>query len=136
MSGNWNNNRNDYGRNQRSFGNGYRQQKPKKSRSGASSGTDKNGKPYVNGWRVSRRHGLIAYFASPYKDTQEIKSGTGRIWHTWILKITIRETGEESVRPCLYDPQSRRVFCKDLNVLLSPQTRRQDGSKGYCGKYL
>lgn len=134
MAGNWNRNGSNYQGNQ-----GYQRNQNQgfgKPKSGASAGTDKNGNLYANGWRVSKRQGLISYFAAPYKDTQEIESKSGRKWQNWILKVTIKETGQEFVKPCLYDPQNKRVMCQDLNIMISPNTRRQAGGKGYTGRYL
>lgn len=126
------------------YSNNYRGQKRSsqnqrtefKAKSGASSGIDKNGKPYVSGWMVRRRQ-MISLFASPYKGTHEVKTQNGRIWHTWILKIVNKDAMTETVRPCLYDPSTKRVFCQDLDIMLSPNTkRRMTNGKGYAGSYL
>lgn len=113
----------------------YNQAKPK-AKSGAKMGMDKNGKPYVNGWFIQNKN-LISLFAFPHKESKEIKTKTGQLWETWVLKIQNKGTLTESIRPCLYQPSTGRVFCQELDIMLSPKTKRRDTvGQGYAGSYL
>jgi hypothetical protein len=125
----------------------YQFQKPQrelKAHSGAVYGTYKRDKqgllggtedvPYVRGWNYTKRDGTVSFFCSPYKNTHEYTTKSGKIFHTWICKITDR-FGKSSVVPCSFEPATKRVFLNGANFMLHPNARRsQTNGKGYAGK--
>lgn len=98
---------------------------------GAKSGVDKNGNPYVSGWNVSKRRGMCSVFARPYKGTSEHKSKTGRLWHNWFVTVTFKDQGTEMNTSGLYDPQSGKVIIPKLGWVMNPRAPRG----GYCGTF-
>src|SRR5215510_14462634 len=88
----------------------------RKKHSGARTGKDKNGNPFVSGWNDSRSRGLVSFFAAPYKKTKVVHSRNGREYHTWILKITSNKDFQTRIAACLYDPAKQRITCPDYNL--------------------
>lgn len=101
-----------------------------KKRSGCKSGTDKNGKPYVQGWKYDKRNGLRSFYASPYSGTQEVKSKTGRLWQNWFVRVRNAD-GTEIRTSGLYDPSSGKVTIQDFGFVMNPR----GGYGGYVGPY-
>lgn len=112
------NTRRSYGNNSRGGG---------KKHSGAKSGTDRNGKQYVRGWNYNKRFGLRSFYCAPYKGTDSHKSGSGRQWENWMVRIQQQGKPEE-LASGLYDRQTGRVIIKELGYVINP-------SKNYCGGY-
>jgi hypothetical protein len=104
-----------------------------KKKSGATYGQGKNGKPYVQGWKASKRSGLNSFFAFPYEGTHETTAAnSGQKWQNWMLKITNKETYSEQLIPCLYQVSTHRIFCEKLDLMLSPKAK----NGGYAGSFL
>lgn len=122
----YNNNysRSNYG----NSGGGYRRGgRSQKKHSGCKAGVDRNGNPYVRGWNYSRRNGLVTYYCSPYKNTSEHESQSGRMWHNWMVRIQ-KNGQKQQLASCLYDPQKRMVTISEVGFVLNPQTN-------YCGHF-
>ena len=132
---NWSNNRgnnwgnsNNYGRNQGFSNRGFN--RPQKKRSGAKSGTDKNGNPYISGWKYDKTNGLRSFFASPYSGTKETKSKSGKIWENWFVQIRV-PSGEVIKTSGLFDKMNNKLIVPQLGFVLNPR----GGAGGYCGPY-
>ncbi|WP_162903357.1 hypothetical protein [Taibaiella koreensis] len=124
-----------YGRWRQSSGGGYNQQyeqRQQKKRSGAKFGYSKgdNTRPYVRGWRATRRYGLITYICGPNKGTHVTTSGSGRDWENWTCKITFGD-GNSRLCSCLYDRTSQKVVISELGIVINPKA----ANGGYCGRF-
>jgi len=132
MSGYNNYNRGGY-RSNNNYGNGNRnsyQQREQKKHSGCKSGTDRNGKPYVQGWKFDKRNGLRSFYATPYKGTQEVKSKTGKVWQNWFVRIKNAD-GSEIKTSGMYDVSTGKVIIDSVGFVMNPR----GGRGGYLGPY-
>lgn len=111
---NYENNRNNYN-------------KPKK-KSGCKSGIDRNGKPYIQGWKADKTNGLRKFYASPYKNTQEVKSKKGKVWQNWFVRITM-SNGEEIRTSGMFDVANDKLIIPQLSFIMNPK----GGYGGYVG---
>lgn len=100
-----------------------------KKRSGCTAGMDKNGNPYVRGWKATRQ-GVISLFAFPYKGTAKHESKNGREWHNWCCKVRVGY-GPEQIMTCLYDPMTRKVTIEQMGFVMNPK----GGPGGYTGSF-
>lgn len=119
-----------YQRSNNRYNGGGSSQGSGKKKSGCTTGIGKNNQPYVRGWKASRRFGMTTFFAAPYKGTHSVESKNGNTWENWILKIQY-ENGQEKIKPCLYSPQTKRVICQDLGLVMNPK----GGRGGYTGRF-
>ncbi len=127
--------RNDY-QQRREFVQGYNSNRnqysvQKRKHSGCKAGNDRNGQPFVRGWKFDRRHGLRSFLAVPYKGTSEHTSNSGRVWYNWMVKISAAGSKPEIVSG-LYDPSSGKVIIRDLSFVMNP--RASNG--GYVGSFI
>lgn len=112
---NYNNNYNN------NHGGGYNKQTYKK-RSGAKSGIDKHGRPYVNGWNANGRGEMISIIAAPYSSTRRhVGEQRGNSWENWCAKVQIGKHKPE-LHSCLYEVSTGRVIIKDLGFVMNPKT--------------
>lgn len=116
------------------YNGGYNQrfQQPRKKRSGAKFGYAKgdNSKPFVRGWRATRRWGLITYMCGPNKGTHRTTSNSGREWENWTCKVTFGD-GRTQLMSCLYDCSNRKVILKEAGITINPNAP----NGGYCGPF-
>ncbi len=104
-----------------------------KKKSGAKFGFS-NGeadRPFVRGWRVTRRFGLITYLCGPNKKTKRVTSKTGKEWENWTCKIQFGD-GNSRLISCLYNPQSKKVTISELGLVINPNAP----NGGYCGTFI
>lgn len=103
-----------------------------KKKTGAKSGTDKNGKPWVRGWKVMPRGlGIMSFLAAPYSNTHRVTSKSGRNWENWAVKVTPPVgMGKPYFQSGLYSPDKGSVIMPEANIIISPRSR----NGGYCGK--
>lgn len=119
-----------YELNNNSNGKGNRKRKADKH-SGCKSGTDKNGKPYVQGWKYDKRNGLRSFYATPYKGTQEVKSKrSGRLWQNWFVRVRNAD-GTEVKTSGMYDVSTGKVIIDSMGFVMNPR----GGRGGYVGPY-
>jgi hypothetical protein len=133
---------NRYQVSRRNYGNSYnapyqqkqQYQRQTKKRTGASAGVyvnqDGEQKQYVRGWNASKIHGIITVFCTPYKNTDEHKSKSGRVCQNWMAKVQIGKQ-KPYTTSCLYYPDSRKVVVTDLGFVINPNAR----NGGYCGSF-
>lgn len=126
-SQNWN--RGFNGRNMQFAGGRQMQQK---KRSGASFGYAQGDadRPYIRGWKYSRRVGLMKVIAGPNKKTKRSTSKNGRQWEGWTAKVQT-DFGTQLYN-ALYDVDKKRVFIQDLGLILNPSAP----NGGYCGSFF
>lgn len=122
-------NNNGGGNGYKKGGNNNNEKGPKHS--GCKYGTDKNGNPYVRGWKYDKRNGMRSFLATPYSKTKAHKSAAGREWHNWMVKIQ-PEGQPSSIVSGLYDPVSKKVIVPELGFVLNPK----GGKGGYTGTYV
>lgn len=125
---NFNNNRGGNNRS-RGNGNGYRGESRKKH-SGCKSGTDKNGKPYIQGWKYDKTNGLRRFYASPYSGTKQSTSGSGKVWENWFVRVQL-PNGQEMKTSGLFDKQQNKISIPQLGFVMNPR----GGAGGYVGPY-
>ncbi len=76
-------------------------------KSGASYGFAKgdHARPYVRGWKASKREGITTYMCSPYESktssTKQHTSKTGRVWENWACKVQ-PQNGQSCFVSCLF----------------------------------
>lgn len=124
-NGGYNRYRRDGGYNAGQYGSYNQNNRPRKKKSGAKAGVDKNRKPYVRGWNASRRFGLRVFYCSPYKNTGQHDSRTGRTWENWMCRIQ-QQGAKEIIVSCLYDTTTRKVTIPEMSIVINPSTN-------YCG---
>lgn len=120
------------GFNRSNFNNG-----PKKKHSGAKFGYTHGdaSKPYVSAWNYSKQRGLISLIASPYvgknSRTKEHRSGNGRVWENWRVKVFVKRTMQTLWFGCLYDTSTQKITIPDMGFVLNHKAP----NGGYCGTF-
>lgn len=109
---------------------GYQNNRPQKKHSGCKSGTDRNGKPYLQGWKYDKTNGLRKFYATPYNGTKETTSGSGKVWQNWFVRIQMSD-GSELKTSGLFDKQQNKVVINQLGFVMNPR----GGAGGYVGPY-
>jgi hypothetical protein len=87
-------------------------------------------RPFVRGWRFSRRFGMITYMCSTYKNTKRVTSKSGKEWENWCCVITFAD-GKTQLTSCLYNVQAKKVVLSSLGLVINPSAP----NGGYCGKF-
>lgn len=104
-------------------------------KSGASFGysSGEKDRPYVRGWKASKRTGITTYMCSPYKsktsETKQHKSASGRIWENWACKVQ-PENQPAFFVSCLFEPATQKVIVPSMSMVINPK----GGRGGYCGR--
>lgn len=102
-----------------------------KKRSGCQTGRWADGEYWTNGWKASKRFGLVKFSAFTTKKTDSIQSGSGRSWLTNILVKVQKEFEKEQLFSGLMDPNTGKVVIKDLGMVMNPKAP----NGGYIGRY-
>lgn len=103
--------------------NGYQNyQRQAKKRTGCKSGQTKTGKPYIQAWNASKRHGLLSIIAGPYKGTKTSESRSGKRWQNWAVKVQPERSASYMVSG-MYDMQGGRLIIQELGMVANPRTR-------------
>lgn len=91
----------------------------------------------VNAWRVSKRSGLMTASAFPVSD-KEYTGDNGKVWLRYAVEIVSRDTGTTQTYWCLMDKASRKIFIKELGLVISPNgsgtTAKGRRVSGFFGK--
>jgi hypothetical protein len=120
---------NNYG--QGNFQNQYNQ-RPVKKHSGASKGTDKNGKQYFRGWNYSAARGMVTVFVSAYAKSGEHTSSKSNVTYTNLLaKVEYKNSGVVRLMGALLSHTTNRVTIPELGMVLNPGAP----NGGYFGKF-
>jgi|GEM_PF-3789700 len=86
---------------------------------------NKDGVTYVKAWMYRKFNGFVTFFVSPPKGSAKVReSKRGIKWHSCKVVITNHTHMSRSVFPAWMEPGSHNVYIKDLNMRLSPQTKR------------
>jgi hypothetical protein len=95
--------------------------KPKKS-TGCKAGVGaKSNAPWVSGWNLQQRRGMLSFLAFPYEGTSEHTSEQGRQWQNWVAKIKINGVPQNGVMPCLFEPSTGKVHFKEMGMIANPK---------------
>lgn len=105
-------------------GNSRRNDGPQKKRSGAKSGTGKNGKPYIQGWKATR-NGMIKIIAGPTS-----KGMVSEQCEQWVCKVTVGY-GAPQTMTAFYNVNTKRLIIPDMNFVLNPNAP----NGGYTGPF-
>ena len=94
----------------------------------------KAGREYicVYGWNFSQDRGLIEAIASPTKNAKVAVSQSGKEWIPYVVKVTNKRTLQVSFVNGMFEKSSKRVYLKDLNMVMSPS----GGRGGYFGRHI
>jgi hypothetical protein len=122
---NYNNNNNSY--NNRNYNNNRNQSK----KSGCSTGSNSDGKPWIRGWKVTE-DGLINFIATPGAKSKKSKSKSGKEWVSVAAKFTNTRTGQSWWEWGLWDLSNKKLYFKDSNRIANPRAR----NGGYFGKHI
>lgn len=76
---------------------------------------------YITGWKATRR-GLLSIFVAPPKHDKTVTSKNGRVWKTCRVSVTNINAGSKSLFPGFIDPNTHKVFVKELRMLINPQS--------------
>lgn len=115
---------------------GYQNEQPKKRKSGAQYGIGKNGKPYVQGWKVhGGRHGvgMVSYLCVPTQNTEVYTNKSGREWQLWMVVVNYKDQHREEILNGFYNPSNHTVHVKEKGgrtLIIKPSTPR-GGWAGY-----
>jgi hypothetical protein len=110
---------------------GYHQERPVKKHSGATKGTDKNGKQYFRGWNFSKRRGMITVFITTFKSSGEHRSEKGNVYTNLMAKVVYKDSGVEKLMGALLSHSTGRVVIPELGMVLN--TAAPNG--GYFGTF-
>lgn len=88
------------------------------------------GNPVISAWRKNKS-GFYVLYARPYKGTKDSSSKNGRNWLNLFVTITNRTTMQAQNCSGLYDVDRRRLYIKDLNLIVS-----EAGQGGYFGTHI
>lgn len=135
-NGNWGNNGNNSGFNQ----NNNQSQKPVFKKSGAVYSRIKKGKNEggysCNAWRKTK-NGLLTASCFPV-DGVEHKSEKGNISLRYVVEVVNRDMGTTQTYWCLMQKDSRKIYIKELGLVISPNGSGTTASgkrvTGYFGK--
>lgn len=136
---NYNNNWNNGGNGNR-FNNRNQNQQNIVKKSGAVYSRIKKGKNEggysVNAWRRTK-NGLVTASAFPV-DGLEHPSQNGKTFLRYVVEVVNRDMGTTQTYWCLMDKTSRKIFIKELGLVISPNgsgvTAKGKRVSGYFGK--
>ena len=101
-----------------------RRDRPRKKKSGCKRGEHKD-KPYITGWNVQKRRGMLSFIASPYKgkksQTKRVKSSNGRYWENWIVKLNYKDMGKTALIVGMMEVATGRLIMKDIGMIANPK---------------
>ena len=125
----WKNNNNRSG-NTSSNGSGNRNTSDKqKKTTGCKRGQGaKSGNPWVSGWNLQQRRGMLSFLAFPYQGTSIHTSENNKEWENWVAKIKLNGIPQTGVMPCLYERATGRVIFKEMGMVANP-------NKNYFGTF-
>lgn len=103
----------------------------RKKHSGASKGTDKNGKQYFRGWNFSQRRGMITVYVTAFKSTGEHSAANGNVYTNLMAKVEYKDSGVEKLCGALLSHSTGRVTIPELGMVLNPAAP----NGGYFGKF-
>lgn len=132
--------RENFGGRQHSYDNDYANNKPLFKKSGAVYSRIKKGKNEggysVNAWRKTK-NGLVTAACFPV-DGVEHKSEQGKIALRYVVEIVNRDMGTTQTYWSLMSKDSRKIFIKELGLVISPNGNGMTASgrrvTGYFGK--
>lgn len=83
-------------------------------------------KPYTQGWKASKRFGLISFMCVPTSNSKSVTSESGKVW---ITSIACTVTNKQAMTRQLYwglmEKTTGKVIIQDLGIVLNPK-----GGKG------
>ena len=104
-----------------------------KKRSGAKETIQKKGKNKgklaIVAWNYSRRRGMIQFSAFENKKSKRVKSKKGNRYLSLIGELVMKDTGEVTIHPIVYDVDSGKAYLRRLHMVIS--TKAPNG--GYFG---
>lgn len=101
-----------------------------RKKSGAKYGMDKNGNPFVRGWKATR-FGLITYLAVPTSKTGS-HEGKTQTWQNWMVKVNPPSgMGNEYTTSGLFSEQTHKVIVATEGIVMNPNAP----NGGYCGRF-
>lgn len=107
----------------------YKPRQAKKS--GSKTGQDKNGNPYITGWKVDKRTGgLIKFLIVPTSSTKQYTSKSGKQYEGWMAVVTFTQTGERVTRAAFVNLAEMKARIPSMNIVVNPRA----ANGGYCGK--
>jgi len=105
-------------------------QRQTRKRSGAKYGFDKNGNPFVRGWKATR-FGLITYLAVPTSKTGS-HEGKTQTWQNWMVKVNPPTgMGNEYTTSGLFSEETHKVIVSSEGIVMNPNAP----NGGYCGRF-
>jgi len=102
-----------------------------KKHSGATKGTDKNGKQYYRGWNFSKRRGMLTVFVTSFKSSGEHTAANGNVYTNLMAKVKYNDSGVEKIMGALLSHKSGRVIIPELGMVLNADAP----NKGYFGSF-
>jgi hypothetical protein len=129
-----NNNNNNRSRNNGGGGNSNRNNdsNDRKKSTGCKSGIGpKSGLPWVSGWNLQTRRGMLSFIAGPYGKTSVHTSNNGRDWENWVAEFSINGFPQPGVMPCLYESATGKIIFKKLQMVANPKAP----NGGYFGTF-
>lgn len=77
---------------------------------------------YVTGWKVGRKAGFRTFFVAPAKSGKTVTSKSGKVWHACRVTVVNKTHGSNGLFPAWIDEATKKVFIKDLGLMLNPNT--------------
>jgi hypothetical protein len=128
---NWNSNNNKNYNNGNSNSNNSGNKGEQRKKSGCQKGIGRiEGKKWVSGWNKSSQ-GFLKFLAFEYKDTKQVTSRNGKIWETWVARVTFPDRKVE-LKPVLCEVMTGRIFFRDMNMIANPNAP----NGGYFGRMV
>jgi hypothetical protein len=106
-------------------------EKFQRKHSGATKGTDKNGKQYFRGWNYSQQRGMLTIFVSAFKSSGEHTAKNGNVYTNLMAKVQYKNSGVEKLCGALLSHSTGRVTIPELGMVLNPSAP----NGGYFGKF-
>ena len=111
----------------------YNQQRSnKKRKNGAKFGFNKNEDPYISGWKVIKGE-MASFYASrnPNEGKRIETTRDGKEYEMWLVSVEFQNSyREDQLYTGFYDPDTKKCFVPDMNILLDPRARVSDGKGG------
>jgi len=77
------------------------------------------GEMCVNAWRKTR-HGLMTASAFPVDAVEHIADKSGKTFLRYVVEVSNKELGTSQTYWCLMQKESKKIFIKELGLVISP----------------
>ncbi|MFW6025803.1 MAG: hypothetical protein ACOCRX_05615 [Candidatus Woesearchaeota archaeon] len=104
----------------------------RKRKNGCKFGFNKNDDPYISGFKVIRGE-LASFYCSrnPRVGVEVVETKAGKEYEKWLCSVEFKKSyREDQLYTGFFDPQTKKCFIPDMNIMLDPNARVSSGRGG------